>query len=81
MSGNPTSEDSSPRDLRGQICPYPIMRIVSDAGQMAPGDSLRFLVDDPLAVKSVPEEFEDEDAVDISVDEQSGHWVVTLDKR
>ena len=34
-------------NLSGQICPFPVMRIVRDADMLPKGESATFLVDDP----------------------------------
>ena len=66
--------------LIGKICPYPVVEIVYEVDRMREGDSCHFLVDDPLAIKSVPEELEDYDDISISIDRTDKHWEIEIAK-
>lgn len=66
-------------NLNGQICPYPIIRIVREVHLLSEGEQAVFLVDDPLAIKAVPEEFEDYDDILIDIERRGkGQWRITV---
>ncbi|MCK4505695.1 MAG: sulfurtransferase TusA family protein [Candidatus Aegiribacteria sp.] len=67
-------------ELRGQICPFPVMHIIQDVDQMRPGEMLRFLVDDPLAIKSVPEELEEYADISFSIRRQGRYWEIVISR-
>lgn len=63
-------------DLRGKICPYPVVEFVRTVDTMKSGEERIFLVDDPLAIKSIPEEMEDYSDIDIEITKKEGHWSI-----
>ncbi len=67
-------------NLCGKICPYPVVDIINSVDHMKQGETIVFLVDDPLAIKSVPEELEDFDDVSCSIDKQNRIWEITITK-
>jgi len=73
MSGNNT-------DLTGKVCPYPVVCIIKHVDDMQPGEKLTFLVDDPLAIKSVPEELEEYEGVSCSIKKIKKNWEITITK-
>ena len=66
--------------LYGKICPYPVVEIVYEVDKMREGEKCRFLVDDPLAIKSVPEELEDYNDIAISIDRIDKGWEIGISK-
>ncbi len=66
--------------LYGKICPYPVVEIVYEVDRMQEGEKCNFLVDDPLAIKSVPEELEDYDDIAISIDRIDKGWEIGISK-
>lgn len=68
-------------DLDGKICPYPVVEIVKEVSKMRKGETLTFCVDDPLAIKSVPEELEDYDDLEIEIKKRSKGWNIIVRKR
>lgn len=67
-------------DLRGQICPLPVINTIKQVDKLIPGQKLEIFVDDPLAIKSIPEELEDLN-LDIKVDKITGGWRIVIVKR
>ncbi len=67
-------------DLYGKICPYPVVQIVQEVHKMRAGETKTFCVDDPLAIKSVPEELADVDGLTISVENRSKGWDIIISK-
>ncbi|MCL6554239.1 MAG: sulfurtransferase TusA family protein [Firmicutes bacterium] len=41
-------------DVRGEICPYPMMKTVEVLRQMPPEEALEVLTDHPPALESIP---------------------------
>lgn len=68
-------------NLEGQICPYPVMHIIYESEQMQPGESRTYIVDDPLAIKSVPEELEDYANHLVSIETVGRLWKITVTRR
>ncbi len=66
------------KDLLGQICPYPVMNIIRAVDNMQSGRVIKFVVDDPLAVKSVPEELEEYDDVVVRINRCDGGWEIEI---
>ena len=65
-------------DLCGKICPYPVVEIVREAGRLGSGETLRCLVDDPLALKSVPEELEEFPDLTLTITDLGRVWEITV---
>ena len=65
-------------NLCGKICPFPIFLIIELVDKMQPGDSLSFLVDDPLVLKSAPEELEEYPGITHSVEKVPEGWVISV---
>ena len=41
-------------DVKGQLCPIPVIRTQNQAKKLAPGDTLEVLCTDPGAVNDIP---------------------------
>lgn len=41
-------------DVRGEICPYPMLRAVEALPRLAPGEELEVLTDHPPALQTIP---------------------------
>ncbi len=65
-------------DLCGKVCPYPVVLIIREVDQLRHGETLRCLVDDPLALKAVPEELEDYADLDVSITEDGPRWQIVI---
>ena len=68
-------------DLCGRVCPYPVVEIIREADRLRPGEALRCIVDDPLAIKSIPEELEDYDDVSITITPVKSGWEIVIERR
>ena len=55
MTGDKTSPGPSPvqLDVRGEICPYPLVEAKKALAALAPGGTLEVLIDYPLALDNV----------------------------
>ncbi len=67
-------------NLEGQICPFPVMHIVRKVDMMRSGEVLRFTVDDPLAIKSVPEELEESPGISVDIRPAGRAWEIIIQK-
>jgi len=67
-------------NLLGQFCPFPVMNIIREVDRMRGGEVVRFNVDDPLAVKSIPEELEDYSDISISITKNDKGWDIVISK-
>jgi len=65
-------------DLCGRFCPYPVVAIIREAVQLAGGTSARYVVDDPLAIKAVPEELEEYDDIHVEINEMGNAWEILV---
>ena len=70
------SDDSSVIDLCGKVCPYPVVELISIVESMKVGQNCVFYVDDPLAIKSIPEELEEFEDVDLRVTPKGKFWEI-----
>ncbi|WP_324717408.1 sulfurtransferase TusA family protein [Carboxydochorda subterranea] len=41
-------------DVRGEICPYPMLKAVEALARLAPGESLEVITDHPPALQTIP---------------------------
>ncbi len=67
-------------DLMSKVCPYVVMHIIRDVHKMKKGESYRFIVDDPLCIKSVPEELEEYEDVSFSISKKSEGWEILISR-
>ena len=67
-------------NLKGKFCPYPIMHIIEKVDILQKNSTIKCLVDDPLAIKSVPEELEEYDDVSISITKETKGWEISIKK-
>ncbi|RJP62071.1 MAG: sulfurtransferase TusA family protein [Candidatus Auribacter fodinae] len=65
-------------DLRGKFCPFPIIEVVQRVEVMESGECKVFLVDDPLAIRSIPEELEEFEYLDINIKKNNDYWEVII---
>lgn len=67
-------------DVRGEICPYPMMRTVDALGKLPPNEELEVLTDHAPALATIPWEASKRGyAVDVEK-VRSGEWRLTLRK-
>lgn len=74
------SEAIETLDLSGLFCPYPVVCVIRAVETMQSGQTRHFLIDDPLAVKSIPEELENLGVQEISIEDHPAGWEVTVTK-
>ena len=67
-------------DFRGYVCPYAIFEIITKIQQMEKGETKIFVVDDPLAIKSVPEEIEEIEDTDIEIEKEQNFWKIRVER-
>ena len=67
-------------DLKGTFCPYPVVNIIKKVEAMSKGETLSFVVDDPLCIKSTPEELSSYTDIDIDIKRIDKGWKITITK-
>jgi TusA-related sulfurtransferase len=68
-------------DLLTRVCPYVVMYIIREAGKIRPHETRTFLVDDPLAIKSVPEEVaEYYNDLDVAIQAYPEGWEIIISR-
>jgi len=65
-------------DLKGKLCPFAVMCIIKDVDNMKRGQTRLFIVDDPLAIKSVPEELAEYEATSVDVRKLEKAWEISV---
>jgi len=65
-------------NLMGKICPYPVVNIIKEVDKMRSGEKKTFVVDDPLCIKSVPDELEDYEDVTITINKIDKGWEIII---
>lgn len=68
-------------DLCGQLCPFPVVKVINEVDGMSKGEKKCFLVDDPLAVKSVPEELSDYKDVVLTIEKYANKWLLCIERK
>ncbi len=68
-------------NLSGVLCPYCITNVIKAVEGMHSGETNLFIVDDPLAIKAIPEELEEEDDLDITIEKDKQNWKVIIEKK
>lgn len=69
------------KDLSGVLCPYCIVNVITSVEKMKPGNTNVFIVDDPLAIKAIPEELEEQDGIAIEIERCKRNWEVKIEKK
>lgn len=67
-------------NFNGQVCPFPVINSIKQFKQLLPGDTLEITTDDPLAMKSIPEELA-ESGVDIVVEKRDFDWLIIINRK
>ena len=67
-------------DLRGKLCPFPIMEVMNLVDEMKSSESITFHIDDPLALKSIPEELSEYSDLKICIKKITSYWEITINK-
>ena len=67
-------------DLQGKLCPFAVMCVIKEVDGMEKGETREFIVDDPLAIKSVPEELSEYDDINIDIRKGDKAWSIIINK-
>ena len=67
-------------DALGLLCPLPVLRAAKRLRAMAPGSTLRLIVDDPAAAVDVPHFCKEQGHELLNSEEQGGHQIYTIRK-
>lgn len=82
-TSNKNTDDEAEQDqmdLIGKLCPFAVMYVVREVDKMQAGETKTFLVDDPLATKSVREELDDYEGVQVEISKLTKAWAITVSK-
>lgn len=69
------------KNLSGLICPYPVVEAIKEIDKMRVGETIIFIVDDPLAIKSIPYELREYKDIIVNVEKINGGWKIKVTKR
>ena len=72
--------DVKQMDLVTKVCPYVVMYILRAVSKLRSGERISFIVDDPLAIKSVPVELEEYDDLSVCVNQHSKGWEIIVSR-
>ncbi|MBU0503863.1 MAG: sulfurtransferase TusA family protein [Candidatus Omnitrophota bacterium] len=67
-------------ECRGKVCPIPVITALRVFNQLKKGDELEITVDDPLAIKSIPQELGSFES-DVRVEKIEKGWKITINKK
>jgi TusA-related sulfurtransferase len=67
-------------DLRGSFCPYPVVETIELIDSCDKGVNIEVLVDDPLAIKAIPEELEDDNLTKFEIVKENRFWKILIQK-
>ncbi|MFB6273939.1 MAG: sulfurtransferase TusA family protein [Salinibacter sp.] len=68
-------------DVRGEICPYPVMKTREAMDELEPGEQLEVWLDYPLALEEIPNWAEDAGHEVLAVEETgNSEWRIRLRK-
>ncbi|MET0093080.1 MAG: sulfurtransferase TusA family protein [Sedimenticola sp.] len=76
--GKPKNEELV--DLQGKLCPFAVMCVIRGVDGMLEGEEKTYLVDDPLAIKSVPEELSEYSDVSCKITKIDSGWAISVKK-
>lgn len=81
MSTTEAKTPDSPLDCLGDFCPVPVLKTKAAIGGLAPGESVRVLVDHSCALQNI-REVVPEDLFALSWEEvANGVWEITITRR
>lgn len=73
------TEEVRTLDVRGEICPYPVVKTRQAMEELGPGGQLEVLLDYPLALEEIPNWAEDAGHEVLSVEETgNSEWRIRL---
>jgi len=75
------ADEARTLDVRGEICPYPVMKAREAMDELAPGEELEIWLDYPLALEEIPNWAEDAGHEVVAVEESgNSEWRIRLKK-
>ena len=66
-------------DLKGAICPDPLIQVQDAMKKAVSGDSYIIVVDYPLAVKNIAR-WGETDGINVQVEQKGGDWEIRITK-
>lgn len=67
-------------DVRGECCPYPLVRTKKQVDSLAPGEILKIVADDPVAPQNIDQWSKKSGNKLLSVEQQDGEYIIFVEK-
>lgn len=69
-------------DIRGEICPYPLVKTKEKLSELRPGDQLDILIDYPLALENISRWAENAGHKILKIEKvANSEWRLVIEKR
>lgn len=67
-------------DVRGECCPYPLVRTKKQVDSLEPGDILKVVADDPVAPQNIDQWSKKSGNKLLAVEQQDGEYIIFVEK-
>lgn len=67
-------------DVRGECCPYPLVRTKKQVDGLEPGEILKVIADDPVAPQNIDQWSKKSGNKLLAVEQQDGNFIVYVEK-
>lgn len=67
-------------DVRGECCPYPLVRTKKQMDSLQPGEILKVIADDPVAPQNVDQWSKKSGNKLLAVEHQDGEYIIYVEK-
>ncbi len=67
-------------DVRGECCPYPLVRTKKQVDALEPGEILKVIADDPVAPQNIDQWSRKSGNKLLAVEQQDGEYLIYVEK-
>ncbi|MCL7415894.1 MAG: sulfurtransferase TusA family protein [ANME-2 cluster archaeon] len=67
-------------DVRGECCPYPLVRTKKQVDALEPGEILKIIADDPVAPQNIDQWSKKSGNKLLAVEQQDGEYLIFVEK-
>ena len=67
-------------DVRGDCCPYPLVRTKKRVDSLEPGEILKVIADDPVAPQNIDQWSKKSGNKLLAVEQQDGEYIIFVEK-
>lgn len=67
-------------DVRGECCPYPLVRTKKQVDALEPGEILKVIADDPVAPQNIDQWSRKSGNKLLAVEQQDGEYLIFVEK-